>query len=88
MHITALGADELDRVEVPAGLIERSLFVCDHRGVALSGGIAGSAGLTEASIHAELGELIAGMRPGRTSPEQITIFGMVGLPFQDLAAAW
>jgi ornithine cyclodeaminase/alanine dehydrogenase-like protein (mu-crystallin family) len=88
MHVTALGADELDRVEVPAELIERALFVCDHRGLALSGGIAGSAGLTEASIHAELGELIAGMRPGRTSPEQITVFGMVGLPFQDLAAAW
>jgi ornithine cyclodeaminase/alanine dehydrogenase-like protein (mu-crystallin family) len=88
MHITALGEDELDRVEVPAGLIERATFVCDHRGLALSGGITGEAGLTEASLHAELGEIIAGMRPGRTSPEQITVFGMVGLPFQDLAAAW
>jgi ornithine cyclodeaminase len=28
------------------------------------------------------------MKPGRTSPEQVTVFGAVGLPFQDLAAAW
>ena len=47
-----------------------------------------SAGLGEASIHAELGEILAGLRPGRTSPEQLTLFCTVGLPFQDLAAAW
>ena len=28
------------------------------------------------------------MKPGRTSDSQITIFGSVGLAFQDLAAAW
>lgn len=88
MHITALAADEQDKVELSPELIARATVVCDHRGLALSGGVAGSAGLTEASIHAELGEIIAGMRPGRTSPEQITLFCMVGLPFQDLAAAW
>ncbi|KFE66032.1 ornithine cyclodeaminase family protein [Hyalangium minutum] len=79
MHITALGADEQDKVELSPELLARATVVCDHRGLAL---------LTEASIRAELGEIIAGMRPGRTSPEQITLFCMVGLPFQDLAAAW
>jgi ornithine cyclodeaminase/alanine dehydrogenase-like protein (mu-crystallin family) len=88
MHITALGADEQDPVELSPELLERATFVCDHRGFALSGGVVGSAGLTEASIHAELGEIIAGMRTGRTSPEQLTLFCTVGLPFQDLAAAW
>ncbi|WP_224244948.1 ornithine cyclodeaminase family protein [Hyalangium gracile] len=88
MHITALGEDEQDRVELSPALLERATFVCDHRGLALSGGVVGSAGLKEESIHAELGEIIAGLRPGRTSPEQLTLFCTVGLPFQDLAAAW
>jgi len=88
MHITALAADEQDKVELSPELISRATVVCDHRGLALSGGVVGSAGLTEGSLHAELGEIIAGMKPGRTSPEQLTLFCMVGLPFQDLAAAW
>ncbi|MBN1208881.1 MAG: ornithine cyclodeaminase family protein [Myxococcaceae bacterium] len=88
MHITALGEDEQERVEVSPELLARATFVCDHRGLTLAGGGVTSAGLTEASIHAELGEILAGMRPGRTSPEQLTCFCPVGLPFQDLAAAW
>jgi len=40
------------------------------------------------AIHAELGEVIAGLRPGRETPEQVTVFGSVGLAFQDLAAGW
>lgn len=88
MHITALGTDEQDKVELSPELLERATFVCDHRGLVLSGGVVGSAGLTEDSIHVELGEVIAGMRAGRTSPEQLTVFCSVGLPFQDLAAAW
>ena len=76
VHLTALGPDEQEKVELSPELIARTTFVCDSRGLA------------EASIHAELGEIIAGMRQGRTSPEQSTLFCTVGLPFQDLAAAW
>jgi ornithine cyclodeaminase/alanine dehydrogenase-like protein (mu-crystallin family) len=32
--------------------------------------------------------VIAGVKPGRTRDDQITIFGTVGLAFQDLPAAW
>lgn len=39
-------------------------------------------------MHAELGEVIAGVKSGRMSAEQITIYGGVGLAFQDLAACW
>jgi ornithine cyclodeaminase len=87
-HITTLGADEPGKAEVSAELLRQSLFLCDHRGLAVSTGAAGAVGLGEDAIHAELGEVIAGMKPGRTSPEQVTVFGSVGLPFQDLAAAW
>jgi ornithine cyclodeaminase len=32
--------------------------------------------------------MIGGAHPGRTSPEQVTIYGGVGLAFQDVVAAW
>ena len=88
VHITAVGADEPAKGEVDAGLITSALFVCDDRDLAASMGAIGGAGLGPSAIHAELGEVIAGVRPGRTSADQITIFGSVGLAFQDLAAAW
>ena len=88
VHITAVGADEPAKGEVDAGLITSALFVCDDRDLAASMGAVAGAGLGPAAIHAELGEVIAGVRPGRTSADQITIFGSVGLAFQDLAAAW
>jgi hypothetical protein len=48
----------------------------------------GGAGVGAEVIDAELGEVIAGVRPGRTKPGQITIFRSVGLAFQDLVVAW
>ena len=39
--------------------------------------------ITEAHIHAEIGEIAAGLKPGRTSPEQITFFKSVGVAVQD-----
>lgn len=87
-HITTLGADEPGKVELDAALLRASLVVCDDRALAMTMGAVGGTGLGPDAIHAELGEVIAGTRPGRTHPEQITVFGSVGLAFQDLAAAW
>ncbi|GHO48083.1 ornithine cyclodeaminase family protein [Ktedonospora formicarum] len=87
-HITTLGPDEPGKVEVAADLLRSGLFVCDDRELALTMGAVGNVGLGRESIHAELGEIIAGQRVGRSSPEQITIFGGVGLAFQDLVACW
>jgi len=88
VHITAVGADEPAKGEVDAGLIASSLFVADDRDLAARMGAIAGAGLGPSAIHAELGEVIAGVKPGRTRDDQITIFGTVGLAFQDLAAAW
>jgi len=38
-------------------------------------------------IHAEIGELISGAEPGRTSAEQITLYKSVGVAVQDAVAA-
>ena len=38
-------------------------------------------------IRGELGEVLTGKKPGRTSPEEITLFKSLGLAVEDLAAA-
>ncbi|WP_163779084.1 ornithine cyclodeaminase family protein [Myxococcus vastator] len=87
-HLIALGADEPGKAELSAELLRQSRFIVDHRGLAVSTGAAGAVGLGEEAIHAELGEVLAGLKPGRTSEADVTVFAAVGLPFQDLAAAW
>ncbi|MDQ3265919.1 MAG: ornithine cyclodeaminase family protein [Myxococcota bacterium] len=87
-HITSLGADEPGKQELSRELILQGSFICDDRALALSSGAIGTAGLTEAAIKAELGEVLAGTKQGRSSPSDITLFAPVGPPIADLAAAW
>ena len=44
--------------------------------------------ITEADIYAELGEIVAGAKPGRQSPQEITFFKSVVNAVQDVAVAW
>lgn len=87
-HITAIGADEPGKAELDAELIRRSRFVCDDADLAVSMGALAGVGLGPECIHATLGDVLAGRRPGRVTATAITIFGSVGLPCQDLPAAW
>jgi ornithine cyclodeaminase/alanine dehydrogenase-like protein (mu-crystallin family) len=43
--------------------------------------------MTEEHIHAEIGEIVAGLKPGRESDDEITYFKSVGIAAQDIAAA-
>jgi ornithine cyclodeaminase/alanine dehydrogenase-like protein (mu-crystallin family) len=43
--------------------------------------------VTRADVHAELGEIVAEIKPGRESDEEITIFDSTGMALQDVAAA-
>lgn len=87
-HVTTLGADEPGKAEVSADLIRSSLFVCDDRHLAADMGALHNVGLGADMIGAELGEVLAGTHPGRRSDEEVTIYGGVGLAFQDAVAAW
>ena len=87
-HITTLGADQPGEAELAAELIEQAAFFCDDRDLALSQGAIGGVGLSAAAINAELGEVLAGNRPGRGEASQITVYGAVGVAFQDLVVAW
>ena len=88
LHITTLGPDQPGKVELSADLLEAALVVVDDRRLATEMGAVAGAGLDEKIIHAELGEIISGARRGRRSAQDVTIFGSVGLAFQDLVSAW
>jgi ornithine cyclodeaminase/alanine dehydrogenase-like protein (mu-crystallin family) len=87
-HITTVGADQPDEAEIAADLVKKADFFCDDRNLALSQGAIGGVGLSAADISAELGEVLAGKRSGRSEKSQITVYGAVGLAFQDLVVAW
>jgi ornithine cyclodeaminase len=76
--------------EVDDDTVADSLLVVESRASALAPPPAGApelAGVDPARVHAELGELVAGTRPGRTSPDEITLYKSVGVAVQDAAAA-
>ena len=43
--------------------------------------------MTRDQVHAELGDVVAGRRPGRTHTDEITIFDSSGTALEDVAAA-
>ena len=87
-HLTAVGADEPGKAELDRDLLAHSKFVCDDADLAVEMGALAGVGLGREAIHASLGEVLAGTKPGRASDQDITVFGSVGLPCQDLPAAW
>lgn len=87
-HVTTLGADQPGEAEVDTALVKESVFVCDDRNLAIEMGAVGGVGLGAEVIDAEIGEIISEDHPGRSRPDQITVYAAVGLAFQDLATAW
>ena len=87
-HVSTIGPDEPGKCEVSAEVIRDAVFVCDDRDLAVSMGAIGGAKLGADAISAELGEVIGGAHPGRMNAEQVTVYGGVGLAFQDVVAAW
>ena len=91
-HVNAIGSYTLAMQEVDAETIRRALVVVDSRAAALAEAgdliIPLQAGVIhEGHIHAELGEILNGRKPGRTDPDQITYFKSVGVAAQDAVAA-
>lgn len=92
MHINAAGSNSLLRQEIDEATVRKcDPIVVDSRPSALK-----EAGdllpvLEKGRIHGgaltELGEVIAGTRPGRTSAEQTTLFESQGMAIQDLVIA-
>lgn len=91
-HINAIGAYTPQMQEIPAQTVSRAKIIIDYHEASLAEAgdllIPLQLGLiSRESIHAELGEIAAGLKPGRSSPEEITLFKSVGIAVQDVAAA-
>jgi ornithine cyclodeaminase len=91
-HVNAIGAFTPQMRELPADLVARARLVVDQRAAALAeaGDIAlaiAEGAITEDAIHAELGELVLGTRPGRGSAAEVTLFKSVGSAAQDVVVA-
>lgn len=91
-HISAIGAYTPKMQELPIETVARSRIVVDSRTTVMeeAGDIvkAMQAGLiNEWSIHAELGEIVLGIKSGRQSDDEITFFKSVGNAVQDAVAA-
>ena len=91
-HVTAVGQYDPGKRELDVTTIERARYVPD-----LAARVTNDAGsfihaleqgaITEDHVHAELGEVVAGIRPGRTSPDQVTVFDSGGTAIETVAAA-
>ena len=95
VHVTSVGFNP-DGREIDDATIAAALVCVESRQAALAPFPAGSNDLlipiqegiiTAGHIHAELGELVDGRKPGRSSREQITLYKSVGVAAQDAAAA-
>ena len=86
MHVTALGSDSPGKQELDADCLRRAdLVVCDR--LSQCGAFGELSHARGAAVHAELGSIVAGKKPGRTTDEQLTIADLTGVGFQDTAIA-
>ncbi len=90
-HINAMGADAPGKNELGLDVVTAAKLViddyeqCTHSGeinVPWSDGA-----LSDEDLHAEIGEIVAGKRPGRTAEDGVTVFDSTGLAIQDVATA-
>jgi alanine dehydrogenase len=91
-HINAIGAFTPSTREVDSETVSTSKIVVDSLDAALAEGGDIIIPLKEGVIRredvwAELGEIVTGKKPGRTSEEEKTLFKSVGLGIQDAAVA-
>jgi ornithine cyclodeaminase len=85
-YITAVGSDSPGKQELdPAILARADLLVVDRQSQCAAFGELAHA--PSARVHAQLGEIVAGLKPGRTTDAQITIADLTGVGFQDTAIA-
>jgi ornithine cyclodeaminase len=89
-HLACMGTDTKGKQEVDPALLARATVFADEIAQSVSIGEAqhaiGSGLIAEADI-VELGAVINGTHPGRTSDEEITLFDGTGVGLQDLAVA-
>jgi ornithine cyclodeaminase len=92
VHLNVVGSSTPNAREVDIATIADSALFVDRRESTLNEAgdylaAAREGAIGPEHIRAELGEVLTGVRPGRTSPDEITLFKSLGLAVEDLAAA-
>jgi ornithine cyclodeaminase/alanine dehydrogenase-like protein (mu-crystallin family) len=89
--VAAVGADSEEKSEVAPSLLAASKVVTDvteqcatigdlHHAIA-------AGAMTRDGVYAELGEIVAGRKPGRERAGEVIVFDSTGMALQDVAAA-
>jgi ornithine cyclodeaminase len=91
-HVNAVGASIPTARELDSAAVARAALFVDRRESALAEAgdyvlAAAEGAVGPEHIRAELGEVIAGLAPGRRPEDGVTVFKSVGLAVEDLAAA-
>jgi ornithine cyclodeaminase/alanine dehydrogenase-like protein (mu-crystallin family) len=91
-HINAVGSHRPDLREIDGATLARSKIVVDSREAIMAecGDILlalREKSIGEDAIHAEIGEVLAGTKPGRSGAGEITLYKSVGIAIQDVATA-
>jgi len=92
-HVTCMGQYDPEKREVDAETVARATYVPDLRErVTIDAGafiLAREEGaIDDDHVHAELGEVVAGVEPGRTDPDEVTLFDSGGTAIETVAAAY
>jgi len=88
-HVNSVGLNPAGR-EVDDATVAQATLVVESRDSALASPPAGApelVGIDPSRVHAELGELVTGAKPGRRSRDEVTLYKSVGVAIQDAAAA-
>jgi len=90
-HINAFGCDMAGKQELEPAIFTHAKVVvdnmveCCHRGEtqhSIQQGL-----IQREDIHAEIGQIALGQKPGRTDDQEITIFDSTGMSLQDISTA-
>ncbi|HEX9651320.1 MAG TPA: ornithine cyclodeaminase family protein [Cyclobacteriaceae bacterium] len=91
LFLAAVGADNEEKQELEPEVLKKSKLVTDLTAQASKIGElhhAIEAGLVDEDfVYAELGEIVAGTKQGRKSPDEIFVFDSTGMALQDVASA-
>ncbi len=92
VHINAIGADAAGKQELAPAILQAAKVVVDDWAQASHSGEINvplaQGEFSPEQVYGSLGEVVAGKKPGRLGPEEITVFDSTGLIIQDLALGY
>lgn len=92
VHINAVGSHRPDDREIDAATVARAKIVVDSREAIMAecGDILlaiKEKAIDENHVYGEIGEILAGVKAGRSSAGEVTLYKSVGIAIQDVATA-